>query len=72
MNEKQLNNSCLDQLPHYRGPLGKRENHKDSNDVSCLNYIIHYANIYNSYSRFPEVSITHLEISPEEWLITNL
>ena len=28
---------------------------KIQNDVSCLNYIIHYANIYNdSYSRFPK------------------
>ena len=66
MNEKQLNNSCLDQLPHYRGPLGKRENHKDSNDVSCLNYIIHHANIYNdNHSRFPKLNITHLDISSE-------
>ena len=44
----------------------KRENHKDSNYVSCLNYIIHYAKIYNnSYSRFQKVNITHLDISSE-------
>ena len=36
---------------------------KIQNNVSCLNYIVHYANIYNdSYSRFSKVDITNLGI----------
>ena len=35
-------------------------------DVSCLNYIICYADIYNdNYFRFPKIDITHLGILSE-------